>query len=63
MRLWLRPEKMAAYRVNPQEVMAAINSQNLEAAPGSFGENGGQDMQYVMKYPASSPIRVNMKIL
>ncbi|KAA6232354.1 efflux RND transporter permease subunit [Chlorobium phaeovibrioides] len=51
MRLWLRPEKMAAYRVNPQEVMAAINSQNLEAAPGSFGENGGQDMQYVMKYP------------
>jgi len=51
MRLWLRPEKMAAYRVNPQEVMAAIKSQNLEAAPGSFGENGGLAMQYVMKYP------------
>ncbi|MDT9546226.1 MAG: efflux RND transporter permease subunit [Chlorobium sp.] len=51
MRLWLRPEKMAAYRVNPQEVMAAIKSQNLEAAPGSFGESGGLAMQYVMKYP------------
>jgi HAE1 family hydrophobic/amphiphilic exporter-1 len=51
MRLWLRPEKMAAYGVNPDEVMAAVRSQNLEAAPGSFGESGGMTMQYTMKYP------------
>ncbi|TCD47122.1 efflux RND transporter permease subunit [Chlorobium sp. N1] len=51
MRLWLRPEKMAAYRVSPQEVLAAIRNQNLEAAPGSFGEQGGLAMQYTMKYP------------
>ncbi len=50
MRIWLRPKQMAAYKVTPQEVAAAIQSQNLEAAPGSFGENSGQAMQYVMKY-------------
>ncbi len=50
MRIWLRPQQMAAYRVTPQEVSAAIQSQNLEAAPGSFGENSSEAMQYVMKY-------------
>lgn len=50
MRIWLRPDQMAAYKVTPQEVSAAIQSQNLEAAPGSFGENSGESMQYVMKY-------------
>ena len=50
MRLWLRPQQMAAYNVTPQEVLAAVKSQNMEAAPGAFGENGGQAMQYVMKY-------------
>ncbi len=50
MRIWLRPKQMAAYKVTPQEVAAAIQSQNLEAAPGSFGENSGQALQYVMKY-------------
>ncbi len=50
MRIWLRPQQMAAYKVTPQEVMAAIQSQNLEAAPGSFGENSNEAMQYVMKY-------------
>ncbi len=50
MRIWLRPKQMAAYKVTPQEVTAAIQNQNLEAAPGSFGENSTQAMQYVMKY-------------
>jgi len=50
MRIWLRPKQMAAYKVTPQEVAAAIQSQNLEAAPGSFGENSSQALQYVMKY-------------
>ena len=50
MRVWLRPQQMAAYGLTPQEVSAAIQSQNLEAAPGSFGEKSNEPMQYVMKY-------------
>jgi len=55
MRIWLRPQQMAAYKVTPQEVSAAIRSQNLEAAPGSFGENSSEAMQYVMKYKGKNP--------
>jgi HAE1 family hydrophobic/amphiphilic exporter-1 len=55
MRIWLRPKQMAAYKVTPQEVSAAIQSQNLEAAPGSFGENSKEAMQYVMKYKGKNP--------
>ncbi|MBN1928785.1 MAG: efflux RND transporter permease subunit [Chlorobiaceae bacterium] len=50
MRVWLRPAQMAAYGLTPQEVSAAIQSQNLEAAPGEFGQMSGEPMQYVMKY-------------
>ncbi|MCE1273120.1 MAG: efflux RND transporter permease subunit [Chlorobiales bacterium] len=50
MRVWLRPQQMAAYGLSPQEVSAAIQSQNLEAAPGSFGLQSNEPMQYVMKY-------------
>ncbi len=55
MRIWLRPQQMAAYKVTPQEVSAAVRSQNLEAAPGSFGENSSEAMQYVMKYKGKNP--------
>ncbi|NTW84053.1 MAG: efflux RND transporter permease subunit [Chlorobiaceae bacterium] len=55
MRIWLRPQQMAAYKVTPQEVTAAIQGQNLEAAPGSFGENSDQPLQYVMKYRGKYP--------
>jgi HAE1 family hydrophobic/amphiphilic exporter-1 len=50
MRVWLRPQQMAAYGLTPQEVSTAIQNQNLEAAPGSFGEKSNEPMQYVMKY-------------
>jgi hydrophobic/amphiphilic exporter-1 (mainly G- bacteria), HAE1 family len=50
MRVWLRPAQMAAYGLTPQEVSAAIQSQNLEAAPGAFGLMSNEPMQYVMKY-------------
>ncbi len=50
MRVWLRPQQMMAYGLTPQEVSAAIQSQNLEAAPGSFGEKSNEPMQYVMKF-------------
>jgi HAE1 family hydrophobic/amphiphilic exporter-1 len=50
MRVWLRPAQMAAYGLSPQEVAAAIQSQNLEAAPGAFGLMSSEPMQFVMKY-------------
>ncbi len=50
MRIWLKPEVMAQYGLMPSDISAALAEQNVEAAPGSFGENGDQSFQYVMKY-------------
>lgn len=50
MRIWLDPAKMASYSLTPGDVIAAIREQNLEAAPGKFGENSGQEFQYTIKY-------------
>ncbi len=50
MRIWLRPDLMATYGLVPDDVSAALADQNLEAAPGQFGEQGGQAFQYTLKY-------------
>lgn len=50
MRVWLQPEKLAAYNLVPSDVLGAINEQSLEAAAGSLGENSGQSFQYVITY-------------
>lgn len=50
MRIWLRPDAMASYGLTPADVSAALAEQNVEAAPGQFGEQGGQSFQYVIKY-------------
>ena len=50
MRIWLKPEKMAAYGLMPQDVVAALDDQNLEASPGKFGENSSQAFEYVIRY-------------
>ena len=50
MRVWLKPEVMAQYGLMPSDVAAALQEQNIEAAPGAFGENGNQTFQYTMKY-------------
>lgn len=50
MRIWLKPEVMANYGLIPADVTAALGAQNLEAAPGKFGENGNQAFQYIIKY-------------
>ncbi|MDE6628880.1 MAG: efflux RND transporter permease subunit, partial [Muribaculaceae bacterium] len=50
MRVWLKPEVMAQYGLNPSDVAAALADQNIEAAPGSFGAQGNQSFQYTMKY-------------
>ena len=54
MRIWLNPEQMAAYGLSPQEVMAAIQDQNIEAAPGKFGEGSKESFEYVLKYKGKS---------
>lgn len=50
MRLWLKPDRLAAYHLSTQEVLAAIREQNLEAAPGKFGEGSQESFEYVIKY-------------
>src|SRR5690606_19817787 len=50
MRIWLQPEKLAAYNLIPSDVIAAINEQSLEAAAGSIGQNNAEAFEYVIKY-------------
>ena len=53
MRVWLKPDRMTAYRVSTEDVMQAIRSQNVEAAPGKAGESSSkapQMLQYVLRY-------------
>lgn len=50
MRIWLKPDAMAQHNLMPSDVSAALADQNIEAAPGQFGENGGTAFQYVMRY-------------
>jgi HAE1 family hydrophobic/amphiphilic exporter-1 len=50
MRIWLKPDVMASYGLVPSDINAALAEQNVEAAPGQFGESGEQSFQYVIKY-------------
>ena len=50
MRIWLKPDKMAQYKLIPDDITAALANQNIESATGSFGENHDNANQYTMKY-------------
>ena len=50
MRIWLKPDVMAQYMLMPTDVISALAEQNIEAAPGQFGESGDQSFQYIMRY-------------
>ncbi|HEX8462233.1 MAG TPA: efflux RND transporter permease subunit, partial [Segetibacter sp.] len=50
MRIWLKPDVMASYGLVPSDISTALAEQNVEAAPGQFGEQGSQSFQYVIKY-------------
>jgi len=50
MRVWLNPAQLASYNLTPQEVMAAVQDQNIEAAPGRFGQSSKEAFEYVIKY-------------
>ncbi|MEN6321415.1 MAG: efflux RND transporter permease subunit, partial [Syntrophaceae bacterium] len=57
MRIWLKPDILAAYELVPSDIIAALNEQSLEAAPGRFGELNDQSFEYILKYKGklSSP--------
>ncbi len=45
MRVWLNPEKMAAYSLTPQDIINALNAQNVQVAAGSAGAPPQQTAQ------------------
>ncbi|MGB2847003.1 MAG: efflux RND transporter permease subunit, partial [Saprospiraceae bacterium] len=54
MRIWLKPDRMLAYKISADEVLAALDEQSLEASPGRTGESSGkrsEAFEYVLKYP------------
>jgi HAE1 family hydrophobic/amphiphilic exporter-1 len=54
MRIWLKPDRMLAYKISADEIMTALEEQSLEASPGRTGESSGkrsQAFEYVLKYP------------
>lgn len=53
MRIWLKPDRMLAYKTSTDEVIEALRKQNVAAAPGKTGESSGkaaQEIQYVLRY-------------
>ena len=50
MRIWLKPDVMAQYKLIPDDVVAVLGEQNIEAATGSLGENSDQTFEYAMRY-------------
>src|SRR5574344_1730252 len=50
MRIWLKPDKMKQYGLIPSDISAALAEQNIEAAPGKFGENSDMAYEYVLRY-------------
>ncbi|MCB0455220.1 MAG: efflux RND transporter permease subunit [Aequorivita sp.] len=55
MRIWLKPDKMLAYDIATDDILNALEEQNLEASPGKIGENSDRTtnstLQYVLRYP------------
>ncbi len=50
MRIWLKPDVMAQYGLIPTDISGILAEQNIEAAPGQFGDQGKQSFQYVLTY-------------
>lgn len=50
MRIWLKPDAMASYQLMPSDIVDALADQNIDAAPGKFGEQSGQTQEYMMRY-------------
>ncbi len=51
MRIWLKPDKMMLYNLEPSDITEAIRSQSKEAASGVLGQNSGESFSYTIIYP------------
>jgi HAE1 family hydrophobic/amphiphilic exporter-1 len=52
MRIWLDPDRLAALRMRPDDVVQAVRRQNIQATLGSVGTAPappGQELQYTLK--------------
>ena len=50
LRIWLKPEVMAQYKVVPSDITLLLKEQNVEASMGSLGENTQNVFQYTLRY-------------
>ena len=50
MRIWLKPDVMKQHNLIPADITAALAEQNIEAAPGKFGELSDVAYEYSMRY-------------
>ena len=50
MRLWLDPIKMKNYNLMPSDLSGILAEQNIEAAPGKFGESSDNQYEYTIRY-------------
>ncbi|MBP5711694.1 MAG: efflux RND transporter permease subunit, partial [Prevotella sp.] len=50
LRIWLKPDVMAQYGIEPREVFAAIGGQSFVSATGSLGAQSDNAYQYTMEY-------------
>ncbi len=50
MRIWLKPDVMKQYNLMPSDIAGVLSEQNIEAAPGTFGEQSKVAYEYTMRY-------------
>ena len=50
MRIWLKPDVMKQYNLMPSDISNVLAEQNIEAAPGKFGEEANVAYEYAMRY-------------
>ena len=50
MRIWLKPDVMKQYNLMPSDITGVLAEQNIEAAPGSFGQESKVAYEYAMRY-------------
>ena len=50
MRIWLKPDVMKQYGLMPSDISGVLAEQNIEAAPGTLGEQSDVAYEYAMRY-------------
>ncbi len=50
LRIWLKPDAMARYKLMPSDISAVLAEQNIETSVGALGQNSDNVFQYVLRY-------------